>query len=430
MRTTLVTCTAIIGLIAASACSPAASSPASDGANGAGGGLVGAGGTTFFGSGGEVGFVGAGGDGTSGTTGQGGTDCGSSSYKSTLIPSNILFIVDRSGSMNCNLTTATDACEANPVTADAAQPTRWSSIVGGIGAALDQLAKVPNTSVGLTFFSNDDVCGVTSTPNVEVAGLTTPQVDSLKNALANGNPRGGTPIVGATVLAYKHLQNQLKAPGNRFVVLVTDGEDSCLATTAGGGSGHTTYADEGLTGDLVDRLLNTEMPKAAKVNLRTFVIGAPGSEPGRGLLSAIAFAGNTAKSTTCEHDVNTLPASGAECHFDMTRSTDFAKDLSEALKKITGQAISCEFDVPVAADGKLVDTNKLNVEYYKNGGTAGADVVSFFKDAQCASGADGWYYSDATNTKIELCSAACDTIRADPKANVQVSLGCQGQRIR
>ncbi|HVU04285.1 MAG TPA: vWA domain-containing protein [Polyangiaceae bacterium] len=428
----LFSATAFVSASVVSACSPSSSPPDNSGpVSGAGGspfgsgGATGAGGTGIFGTGGDTVFN-AGGSGT----GAGGNSCGATNYQSTLIPSSILFVVDRSGSMNCNLTTSSADCEAHPVTADTSKPTRWSSIVTGIGAALDQLATVPNTSVGLTFFSNDDVCGVTSAPNVDLADLTQPQVDALKNALANGNPKGGTPIVGATILAYKHLHQQAMAPGNRFVVLVTDGEDSCIPSTQDGGSGHTTYADQGITGDVVSRLLGTEMPKAATVNIRTFVIGAPGSEPGRGLLSAIAFAGNTARDPNCEHDPNVLPAAGAECHLDMTRSSDFGTDLAAALKKITGQAISCEFDVPLAADGKRVDTNKLNVDYYKNGGTTEADIVNFYKDDACTSPADGWYYTDVDKTKIQLCGGACDAIRADAKAKVQVALSCQGQRAR
>lgn len=166
------------------------------------------------------------------------------------------------------------------------------------------------------------------------------------------------------------------------------------------------------------------------MNIRTFVIGAPGSEPGRGLLSKIAFAGDTAKSDTCDHTSDD-PGPGAECHFDMTRSTDFGKDLTDALKKITGQAVACEYDVPTASGGQTIDPDKLNVDYYRSGGTTDADRVPLFRDDACTSGADGWQYTDPTaKTRIKLCGPACDTIRADLAAKVQVSISCAGQRLR
>lgn len=434
MKTLLFGAQVLVGLFSIAGCSPGGATPHAGGTGGSGSDTAsGAGesGGTYFGAGGDTvtnfgGFTSTDG----GSTGAGGDACGTSSYQSQLLPSNILFVVDRSGSMNCNLTTSTTACEAHPVAVDAAQPTRWSSIVGGIGAALDELAKVPNTSVGLTFFSNDDVCGATSTPNVGLEALTSPQVDALKNALANGSPKGGTPIIGATILGFKYLHQTAQAPGNRFVVLVTDGADSCITSTADGGSAHATYADQGITGNVVDRLLDTELPKARQVNIRTFVIGAPGSEPGRGLLSKIAFAGDTAKSANCDH-ASDNPEAGAECHFDMTRSTDFGKDLSDALKKITGQAVTCEYDVPTAPNGKTIDPDKLNVDYYRNGGATDADRVELFRDDTCASGSDGWQYTDPTaKTRIQLCGPACDTIRADLGAKVQVSISCAGQRLR
>jgi hypothetical protein len=289
-----------------------------------------------------------------------------------------------------------------------------------MSAALDQLATVPNTSVGLTFFSTDDVCGVQSAPNVALAPLAAPQVSALKGAMSGVTPSGATPIVGATILGFRHLHQEAQAPGNRYVVLVTDGSDSCFQK----------YAEEGVTGDVVAELLNVELPKALSVNIRTFVIGAPGSEPARGLLSKIAFAGGTARDPACDHGDD--PAPGAECHFDMTRTSDFAKDLSSALEGITGKAaMTCEFDVPMSADGKEVDTNTVNVDYYKAGNTTDPTAkVELYRDdtKPCDAGADGWQYID-NNTKIRLCGGLCDQVHADNSAKVIVSVGC-AQRVR
>jgi hypothetical protein len=348
--------------------------------------------------------------------------CATAAYQSELLPSNVLFIVDRSGSMNCNLPPTTDSasCEQNPVAADPTKPTKWSTIVGSMSNALDGLAQVPLTSAGLSFFSNDDMCGVQSAPNVPLSALGQTQVDTLKAAFANVTPRGGTPIVGSVILGYKHLHQQALAPGNRFVVLVTDGADSCFDT----------YAKQGVTGDVLARLLDTEIPKAISVNIRTFVIGAPGSEAARGLLSKIAYLGGTAQNPSCDHDSDD-PAVGTACHFDMTATQDFAKDLSAALQSITGSARTCDFDVPTSnGDGGTVDPSKVNVDYYQGANqTDPAAHVELSRDdtKPCDAGAAGWQYIDG-NVRIRVCGPVCDQIRADGNAEVVVSLGCE-QRV-
>lgn len=348
--------------------------------------------------------------------------CATAAYQSQLLPSNILFLVDRSGSMNCNLPPTTDSatCEQNPLAVDPAQPTKWSTIVASMSTALDGLAAVPLTSVGLSFFSNDDICGVQSAPNVALAALSPSQVNTLKAAFANVTPRGGTPIVGSVILGYKHLHQEALAPGNRFVVLVTDGADSCFDT----------YATQGVTGDVLARLLDTEIPKAISVNIRTFVIGAPGSEAARGLLSKIAYLGGTAQNPNCDHQSD-APAAGTACHFDMTTTQDFAKDLAAALQSITGSARTCDFDVPKSTgDGGTVDPTKVNVDYYQSANrTDPAAHVELARDdtKPCEAGADGWQYID-NGVRIRVCGPACDQIRADGNAEVVVSLGCE-QRV-
>jgi Mg-chelatase subunit ChlD len=420
-------------LVTVLACSPGPG--ALNASNGSGGASNGSGGASS-GSGGTVAAAGSDAAGGvlvigSGGAGQGGLGmlpgtmdaCASAAFAGKLIPSSILFVVDRSGSMNCNLPPLTDSrsCEANPVAADTSQPTKWGVLTSSLSSAIDQLVSVPSASAGLTFFSSNDTCGVQSRPNVGLAPLSTPQADALKGALQGVTPRGGTPIIGAVILGYKHLQQQAQAPGNRYVVLVTDGSDSCIDR----------YASEGVSGDVVDRLLNIEEPKAMSVNIRTFVIGAPGSELGRGFLSKIAFAGGTARDAACDHTSDD-PAPGTECHLDMTRTTDFGKDLSAALHAITGQAaLSCELAVPQSDGANPVDPTKVNVDYYKGGNTADpASKVELFRDdtKPCDAGASGWQYIEG-NTKIKVCGAPCDQIHADPTAQVVVSFGCKSRKI-
>ncbi len=392
-RTTLTTLAAAFGALAlalaTTACS-ATGKPEEPGGEGGSGGK-GTGGTAGI-------FLGTGGGNSSGP----GEGCAYAEVQGTLIPANILFLVDRSGSMNCNLPPMQSSgdCEANPLAVDATQPSKWTVIRSVLK---DTFATLPTGALaGLTYFNNDDQCGVQSTPNVGLALADQTQIDALGFSLDGVEPKGGTPIVGATILAFKHLHQQAQIWGNGFVVVLTDGADTC-------------------NGDALQQLFDVEIPNARSVNIRTFAIGAPGSEPGRAVLSRIAWEGGTARSPDCDHS-GAAPDAG-NCHYDMTTSTDFATDLAAALAQISGTALSCELDVPLSTDGSPVDYSKVNVDYYAGGGP---DRTPILKDdsAPCDAGASGWQYSD-DQAKIRLCGPACGAVQGDQGGKIQIVLGCE-----
>ncbi|MFI5307938.1 MAG: VWA domain-containing protein [Polyangiales bacterium] len=335
--------------------------------------------------------------------------------QSELVPANILFVVDRSGSMNCNPPPTTDsvACEKMPVRADATMPSKWEVTTN---ALIEAMKTLPATAtVGVSYFSNDDMCGVSATPDVALSLNTQGQQDALRMSLQGVMPAGGTPLVGATILAYKHLHQLALAgniTGNEFVVLLTDGEQSeqCSNPPA------CTDAQS-----CYDLLVNQEvtMASAPGVGIRTFVIGAPGSEPARTVLSQIAKNGGTSPAG-CD------PSLG-NCHFDMTRETDFGKALSTALQAIVGQALSCELPLPQLADGGAIDPGRVNVVYSPSKGDP--MVVQQDTHLACDAGANGWQYSTAMD-RIRLCGAVCDTVKADQGGRVDVVLGCPVQQVQ
>jgi von Willebrand factor type A domain len=324
--------------------------------------------------------------------------CAVASVKSELVPANILVVLDRSGSMNCNLPPITEsaACEKNPVQADPTQPTKWAVVKKALKDAVAALP--PTASVGISYFNTDDECGANSAPSVGVKVLSPAQIDALGTNLDVAKaPQGGTPIVGATVLAFKHLHQQSQVSGNKFVLLITDGAETCDADKIG--------------------QLATEIPKATTVNIRTFVIGAPGSEPARGMLSEMAFLGGTAQSSACQH--GGLNAATGDCHFDMTTSKDFGADLAVALKRISG-SLTCSFDLPVSQSGPI-DLTRVNVRFTKGSGT-GLDIPQD-TSGPCQAGAQGWQYS-SDKTGILLCGNICDEVRNDATGRIDIVLGC------
>lgn len=346
--------------------------------------------------------------------------CATSTAQGTLIPANLLFVIDRSGSMNCNppnLVTPTRDCEQFPAKEDPSQPSKWEITRDALKNAIAQLEQSGIANVGLTMFP---VAGTDCTPwntgpsgpvpDIAIKPLDATQQTAIDSFLNNVNPAGKTPLIGATVLAYQYVFNLLKSGqigGNNFVVLLTDGFETCVPTT-----------DQP---SFIQGLLTQDVPNAVSVGIRTFAIGVPGSEDSRALLSEIAWLGGTASDPNCVHD-STLDTSGipaqpdsGTCHFDLTTTTDFATDLTQRLKDISGTVLSCELDVPAAAPGTLVDLTRVNVDVNDQfyGQSNGCNTT----------GTDGWTYN-ADKTKIILCGTACDQAK-QPTGKVVIVLGCQ-----
>jgi hypothetical protein len=404
---------ALFFVLSSFACAPDSGDSTVPGAGGDGGEQGGASGSGTGGSSasGGVPAGGAGGfDIDTGTQGgSGGIDpdagCAKNTVKGTLIPANLLLVVDRSGSMNCNLPSdgqSTTECEAAPVRKFPALPSKWELTRDGLGSAIDQLQASGNdVSTGVIMFPIDDRCAVTDDPNnpansgVELLPLDDPHRIALKTYLGAVNPKGLTPIAGSTILAYSYFHQKLLAgqiTGNNFVVLLTDGFETCKS-------------------DELPKLLAQDVPAAASIGIRTFVIGAPGSEDARSLLSQIAFIGGTAKSAACTHDP--APNNVGDCHFDMTTAQDFGAELTAALAAISGTVLSCELDVPQSDQGLPVDKDRVNVDL--NGATIAPD------NDPCAT-ANGWQYN-ADKSKIVLCGTAC-TDAKKPNSEVTIVLGC------
>jgi len=338
--------------------------------------------------------------------------CARASLRTQLVPSSLLFVIDRSGSMSCNpppLTASAD-CERDPQRAAMDKPSKWEITKDALKAAMRKLPG--STRVGLSYFSIDDSCGVSSAPKVPLAELSPEHVAQIGSSLDGTEPGGGTPLVGATVLAYKHLHQlalEGRSTGNDFVVLLTDGQqsESCGSTRCQGAQ------------QCIDLLLTEDAPKSVGpgAEIRTFVIGAPGSEPARSMLSQLAIVGQTAR-PDCD------PAA-QDCHFDMTKQSDFSSALSAALAAIGGETSRCELPLPAPDDdaGQL-DLTRLNVVLTPS--NAKAQVIPQDERKDCNGGANGWQ-SDAARGSLRLCGDACKKVREQPDARLDVVLGCPVQ---
>lgn len=326
--------------------------------------------------------------------------CATKSTRGKLQPSNILFIIDRSGSMACNLPEdgqSTSNCAAFPVRLFPSLPSKWELTTKAIHSALLQLSSAGTVRAGVSLLpKSGSQCTVTTEPDVPIQALDSVQLERISSALSHNGPSGETPLAGATILGYAHLLEKMREgslDGETYVVLVTDGYETCKV-------------------DELPKLLSTDVPNALnQLGVKTFVIGAPGSDLGRALLSELAVAGGTEVDPKCTFGPK--PTQG-NCHYDMTESLDFSSDLLEALTKVNAEVLSCTIEIPSASSGAEVNLEEVNV-------LVNGESRKMNNSGACSK-TDGWRYA-ADYTSIRLCGQAC--LDAKKKgAEVTVILGC------
>ena len=406
--------TAFAALLLLTSCSPEKgdtggtpsgdASPSSGGSGGSIGGGSGAGPGGASGNGG--GFL-TGGTGGQSAIADGG--CAESTLSAEQTKANVLFVIDKSGSMNCCPPPVTDSatCESFPVQGNCVQ-SKWHITRDALGGVLNDMEQAGNVSAGIMMFPviGGTDCARSTAADVPIQLLDATHNATLQSFLAGVVPEGSTPLVGSTIGAYQYLTSaavrSLLVGANTFVVLVTDGAESCMAD--------------------VESLIS-QAPTALSVNIRTFVIGAPGSETASGTLSRLAAAGGTSRTPTCDSS-GADPAPGTECHFDMTTATDFAAELRAAFATISQRSeLTCEFLVPESQTNQQVDLDKVNVNFTPGDGSG---LVKILQDQQsnkpCAE-AEGWQYAE-NSTKIVLCGDICQRVSSDLRGQVNILLGC------
>lgn len=387
--------TAALAAALAAACSAAGSGPGAGGGSG-GGGTGGGAGVAGGGSGG-IALDDAASDGHGGTTLDPDAACHKDTFEATAAPADLLFQLDVSGSMNCAPLNA--ACGV----ASPAAGSRWEVFKSQLTTALGSLPA--SSSVGLmhyptgtgTFQGNPTGCAPL-VPDVALGPLATtrPQIVAKLGAIT---PAGGTPTHDAVKDALAVLGSSTLS-GNKFLVLATDGQ----ATFCAGCDLFCTSSEL----DADNQVLVQEVAAAAASGVRTFVLGAPGSESYRAILSKIASAGQTASQAGCSD------LGPSYCHYDMTTAPDFGAALAAALAAIGGAVLSCTYDIPANPSGTF-DPSLVNVEL-----TAGGSTTDIPQDPSHAA---GWDYS-ADGKQVILYGTACDEAKAANGGSLQILYGC------
>jgi hypothetical protein len=82
--------------------------------------------------------------------------------------------------------------------------------------------------------------------------------------------------------------------------------------------------------------------------------------------------------------------------------------------------LACDFDIPTPANGQELDLHKVAVAYTKGG--VGVPLQFGQAPTAAACQADAFYIQ---NNHIYLCPDACQTVKADSSAKVDVLFTCQ-----
>lgn len=112
----------------------------------------------------------------------------------------------------------------------------------------------------------------------------------------------------------------------------------------------------------------------------------------------------------------------------VSTSGNVTAEFQKAMDQIRGAALPCDYKVPAPQTG-TPDYGRVNVKFTKGDGTASVFPQAKGGAGSCDAGG-GWYYdvdpaTGATPTKITLCPASCDAVKAAGSGSkVDVLLGC------
>jgi hypothetical protein len=341
--------------------------------------------------------------------------CGGEEIGLTRLPTNLVFVVDRSSSMldpsdpaYTPTTAELGSCsETNAAPATGiGYTTRWDDVVASVNGVVADAADT--IRFGLTLFPGPGALSGAEDPATMFCGGTATPVTTVPPALGAGDAIAGsladadsmpicsggfTPVHGALLAARVALDSAAE-PGPGVLVLATDGAPNCNGAAASGCTCTTgmPFCDGtlGTIGCLdEDRTLGL-LGELAAAGYRTYVVGIPGSETFADLLDRMADQGGTARA-------------GSPRHYRVENRAE----LAAALGTISAGEESCRFELGSVPP----DTTLINVL---------VDDRPLRRDDPAG---DGFSYDGTTNT-VELRGEDCAALRAGTIARVRFLFGC------
>lgn len=298
----------------------------------------------------------------------------------------------------------TEQAETNPVRvvllldkSSSMVGSKWDASKAALSAFVHD-ADSAGLFVGLRLFPADGAptCdyNVYKQMNVEIAELPG-NADAIDQAMSDAAPDGfSTPVYpafnGALLKAIEEADNH---PGHRGVVLlVTDGAPAGQPTVCSGNNA-------------LDFQVIADAAATAYDNfdVATFVIGLPGAD--QSFANLVASAGGTESAIL----ISTANVQG---------------EFQDALSKVRGQALPCDYAIPEKVKGGEIDPTDVNVLLT----FAGQETATLPQNKSC--NGKGWHYDNAANpTKILLCPDSCAAVKEDFNAKIQILLGCKTEVV-
>jgi len=322
--------------------------------------------------------------GPSGNGGSGGPSptsdahCGVQTSNTTKDLTDVLLVLDRSGSMSesiaedcCCNSACTQASNASMCKDTSNCTERWPALTSAVNTTIAQTTGI---NWGLKFFTTPPTAGSKQSNSCAVSdgvevGIGAGSASQIATAISTVSPGANTPTASAIAKATTYLQT-IKDQNNKVILLATDGEPNCKG---GSGSNSDVPGTEQAIAD------------ALTAGFKVYVIGIG---PSVGNLDNFAQKGGTDKS---------FPATSAA-------------DLANALASISKAVASCTFTVTAPPQG--ADPN--NIAVYLDGTLLAKDP------------ANGWSFGASTQT-VTLNGTDCNDITSGKATKVQVYFGCPDQ---
>jgi hypothetical protein len=120
----------------------------------------------------------------------------------------------------------------------------------------------------------------------------------------------------------------------------------------------------------------------------------------------------------------TAAAGGTGQAFIVDTNQNVNQQFLDALNKIRGAALSCNYLIPVPTKGNP-DFNSVNVQYTPGDGGPVVVLPKVADKNSCPPAGNAWYYdNNAAPKEIRLCDATCTKLAADTKGQIDILLGC------
>jgi hypothetical protein len=294
-------------------------------------------------------------------------NCGVQTQSLDRLPGDVLLVLDTSSSMIEEKIRTTGN-------------TRWADIT----AALDEVLPATDKEVSWGLMQFPGKGGQCAAGAVDVGVARGNAQAIMQRYRANPPPEriNYTPTrISVTAAADWLATSPSRNP--KYIVLATDGEPNCRGDTDG-------VAKDP---DAVDAIAN-----AAERGIPVFVVGIATASTAVRTLDAMAVAGGRTRAATSPK------------YYPAEDGAQFVA----AMRSISGQVASCVFamkSAPPVPDNVLVE--------FSDGSHAVRDVTR----------ADGWDYTNAANTSIELYGPPCEKVMNKTYKEANILFGCPDERL-